>query len=352
MAVFLAFSLACMLATAKANAQEKYFQENRKLAKAIVEALQDQKFDEELLFDLKKENQVYLNRTMSLVIKYIVKREVDNYRSRRTDAISRRIYSSLVMKLIDIAKGTAVAFGAPQDRRPRAGRPSLGRRRPYGRPQRGGCPSSPGRLDPPTNAVTRASPPSRRRRGEETWPTGRGERAGENYSPPPAPPPLDGAPPLVVLSYKGGAAEGATWVRPSSPPQRTGGGTVGTRPRTQPPRAGHPAHVCGVPVIPRETPAVEPRRGWEAAGCGVAEESLNGDPEASHKAVYKPINVPTAGAQAFPMDGVERLSHDPPRGPSADWWVLTTADAGETNGLTCLPKHGGARDSNFWSPIQ
>ena len=52
------------------------FQENRRLAKAIVEALQDSKFEDELLFDLKKENQVYLNRTMSLVIKYIVKRLV------------------------------------------------------------------------------------------------------------------------------------------------------------------------------------------------------------------------------------------------------------------------------------
>lgn len=51
-----------------------YFQRNRRVAKAIVEALQDSKFDEELLFDLKKENQVYLNRTMSLVIKYVVKR--------------------------------------------------------------------------------------------------------------------------------------------------------------------------------------------------------------------------------------------------------------------------------------
>ncbi|XP_045453289.1 uncharacterized protein LOC123662488 [Melitaea cinxia] len=30
--------------------------------------------------------------------------EVDNYRSRRTDAISRRVYSALIMKLIDIAK--------------------------------------------------------------------------------------------------------------------------------------------------------------------------------------------------------------------------------------------------------
>ncbi|RVE42848.1 hypothetical protein evm_012497, partial [Chilo suppressalis] len=60
-----------------------------------------------------------------------------------------------------------------------------------------------------------------------------------------------------------------------------------------------------------------------------------------------PINVPTAGAQAFPMDGIGRLGHDPPRGPSADWWVLTTANAAGTNGLTCLPKHGGARDSKF-----
>ncbi|RVE41528.1 hypothetical protein evm_013822, partial [Chilo suppressalis] len=60
-----------------------------------------------------------------------------------------------------------------------------------------------------------------------------------------------------------------------------------------------------------------------------------------------PINVPTAGAQAFPMDGIGRLGHDPPRGPSADWWVLTTANAAGTNGSTCLPKHGGARDSKY-----
>ncbi|XP_059051395.1 uncharacterized protein LOC131846171 [Achroia grisella] len=98
------FILVFLLQTVCANVQEKHFQENRHLAKAIVEALQDTRFDEELLFDLKKDNQIYLNRTMSLVIKYIVKREVDNYRSRRTDAISRRIYSSLIMKLIDIAK--------------------------------------------------------------------------------------------------------------------------------------------------------------------------------------------------------------------------------------------------------
>jgi hypothetical protein len=32
-------------------------------------------------------------------------------------------------------------------------------------------------------------------------------------------------------------------------------------------------------------------------------------------------------------------------------WLLTIANATETNGLTCLPKHGGARGNKFWSPI-
>ncbi|VVC86982.1 unnamed protein product [Leptidea sinapis] len=102
------FSIPCVVLFAVlfvyGNAEKDEFQDNRRLAKLIVESMQDSSFDYELLFDLKKENQVYLNRTMSLLIKYIVKREVDNYRSRRTDAISRRLYSSLVMKLIDIAK--------------------------------------------------------------------------------------------------------------------------------------------------------------------------------------------------------------------------------------------------------
>ncbi|RVE43072.1 hypothetical protein evm_012279 [Chilo suppressalis] len=43
--------------------------------------------------------------------------------------------------------------------------------------------------------------------------------------------------------------------------------------------------------------------------------------------INTPISVPTAGAQAFPRDEIGRLGHDPPRGPSADWRVLTTADA-------------------------
>jgi hypothetical protein len=34
-----------------------------------------------------------------------------------------------------------------------------------------------------------------------------------------------------------------------------------------------------------------------------------------------------------------RTGYNPPRGRSAVWWVLTTANAAGTNGLTCLPKH-------------
>jgi hypothetical protein len=37
-----------------------------------------------------------------------------------------------------------------------------------------------------------------------------------------------------------------------------------------------------------------------------------------------------------------------PRGPSAGWWVLTTANAAGTNILTCLPKDGGARDRKIF----
>jgi hypothetical protein len=38
----------------------------------------------------------------------------------------------------------------------------------------------------------------------------------------------------------------------------------------------------------------------------------------------------------------------PPRGPSAGWWVLMTANAAGTNGFTCFPKHGGTRDNKFF----
>jgi hypothetical protein len=52
------------------------------------------------------------------------------------------------------------------------------------------------------------------------------------------------------------------------------------------------------------------------------------------------INVSTAGALHYGLH-IRRTSHNLPRGPSAGWRVLTTANAAETNGLTCLPKHGG-----------
>jgi hypothetical protein len=41
---------------------------------------------------------------------------------------------------------------------------------------------------------------------------------------------------------------------------------------------------------------------------------------------------------------IRRTSHNPPRGSSAFFWVLMTANAAGTNGLTCLPKHRRARD--------
>jgi hypothetical protein len=44
---------------------------------------------------------------------------------------------------------------------------------------------------------------------------------------------------------------------------------------------------------------------------------------------------------------IRRTGQNPPRGPSAGWWVLTTANAAGVNRLTCLPKHGGAQDNKF-----
>jgi hypothetical protein len=32
--------------------------------------------------------------------------------------------------------------------------------------------------------------------------------------------------------------------------------------------------------------------------------------------------------------------------------VATNANAAKTNGLICLPKHGGAGDNKFWSPTR
>jgi hypothetical protein len=57
---------------------------------------------------------------------------------------------------------------------------------------------------------------------------------------------------------------------------------------------------------------------------------------------HQPINVPTSGAQAFLMEytyGKLTITH---HAGSAGWWALTTANVVGTNGLTRLPKHGGA----------
>ncbi|RVE48395.1 hypothetical protein evm_006956 [Chilo suppressalis] len=43
-----------------------------------------------------------------------------------------------------------------------------------------------------------------------------------------------------------------------------------------------------------------------------------------HHHHHQHINVPTAGAQAFPMDGIGRLGHYPPRGPSAVFEVASS----------------------------
>jgi hypothetical protein len=47
---------------------------------------------------------------------------------------------------------------------------------------------------------------------------------------------------------------------------------------------------------------------------------------------------------------IKRMGHNPPRGPSAGWWVLTTVNiysTARTNGLTCDLKHVGARNNTF-----
>jgi hypothetical protein len=53
------------------------------------------------------------------------------------------------------------------------------------------------------------------------------------------------------------------------------------------------------------------------------------------------------GISDIPLLHIRRTCHNPPRGPCAGWWVLTTANATGTNSLTCLLKHGGVRDNKF-----
>ncbi|RVE41848.1 hypothetical protein evm_013492 [Chilo suppressalis] len=80
---------------------------------------------------------------------------------------------------------------------------------------------------------------------------------------------------------------------------------------------------------------------WTGSGAAGGGSGGSGGDSASVSSAGDLATVLTApkqdNAKAFPMDGIGRLGRDPPRVPSADWWVLTTADAAGTNGLTCLP---------------
>jgi hypothetical protein len=57
---------------------------------------------------------------------------------------------------------------------------------------------------------------------------------------------------------------------------------------------------------------------------------------------------PHCWGTGFPYGSPVRITgHNPPRGPSTDWWVLTTANTVGTDGLTCFLKHVGAQDNAF-----
>jgi hypothetical protein len=58
------------------------------------------------------------------------------------------------------------------------------------------------------------------------------------------------------------------------------------------------------------------------------------------------INVPHCWGTGLSL-WITHKGHNPPRGSSAERWVLMTVNAAGTYDLTCLPKHGGARDTKF-----
>jgi hypothetical protein len=64
---------------------------------------------------------------------------------------------------------------------------------------------------------------------------------------------------------------------------------------------------------------------------------------------HQPIIISTAGTQALGTYGshIRRTGHNPPSGSSADWLVLTPANAAGTDSLTCFPNYGGARDNKI-----
>jgi hypothetical protein len=56
------------------------------------------------------------------------------------------------------------------------------------------------------------------------------------------------------------------------------------------------------------------------------------------------MSINASTAQAHTLLHIRKTGHSPPRRSSADFWILTTANTAGTNGLKCLPKHGGALD--------
>jgi hypothetical protein len=82
--------------------------------------------------------------------------------------------------------------------------------------------------------------------------------------------------------------------------------------------------------------------------CGLPGEGDGGPANQLHLQVHihhQPINVLTTEHRLYGSH-IRRTGQSPPRERSADWWVLTTANAAGTNGLKCLPKQG-ARDNKF-----
>jgi hypothetical protein len=64
----------------------------------------------------------------------------------------------------------------------------------------------------------------------------------------------------------------------------------------------------------------------------------------SSSSAYECLHLGTGLPYGIPT---RRTGHNPPRELSAGWWVLSTANAAGTNSLTCLQKHGGARENKF-----
>jgi hypothetical protein len=66
--------------------------------------------------------------------------------------------------------------------------------------------------------------------------------------------------------------------------------------------------------------------------------------------IISPLMSPLLGDRPSLLH-IRRTGYNPPRGTSADWWVLTTANAAGANGLTFRSTEE-LEIINVWSPIQ